>query len=448
MELNQYNFRLAMKEVTKSKMVIISTYLMLLSYFYNLPFFTYSARGSNDLWLYDFAGMMVMYLYIKNLKLVNNLIENNKALNNLFHFLMWANIMVIPTIIDSIINNKIFWALQSLKYLFHFWVFFLTTIFLIIIIQDKKQLKRIVTFCLVCACTTFLIVILQNFGVIPFLWSETFSKAYDGFLSGSLGPNKIVLGMTTLMIFTLCMGLLNDKRVILNKGLIITTIILSILALAYSGSRTSYLGLLVFLAYFFIKETLSFIYSAIIFALLIFVVSSINPKVLTKATDVYEARVERKIKRPNDFSVSNVDEVYQDLGSGRKDLSRLYINYLIDNPFIIPFGLGFNNRLALTSSAHNTYLNLINEVGIVGVFFYFRWLFTYLSLKMTGFPQMRNALKGLVVSMLVTLAFGEHLYIYRSLFGLLGLFLFVTALLLSPSLILPDEKKEIDKTIE
>jgi len=37
----------------------------------------------------------------------------------------------------------------------------------------------------------------------------------------------------------------------------------------------------------------------------------------------------------------------------------------------------------------------------------------------------------LVWAMLVTLFFGEHLYIYRPLFGLLGLFLMVTVIFVS-----------------
>ena len=216
MNVPQYDFRTALDGLKKSKPIIITTYLMMFSYFYNLPIMSYSARGSNDLWLYDFAGLGILYLYVEHFTLVNRLIDNNKALNNLFHFLMWGNIMLIPTIIDSIINDKIFWALQSLKYMYHFWIFFLTTIFLIIIIQDLKQLKRIVNVCLILGSVAFLIIVLQNFGIIPYLWSKIYSDNYQGFLSGTLGPNKIVAGMTSLMVFALCTGLLNDKKILID----------------------------------------------------------------------------------------------------------------------------------------------------------------------------------------------------------------------------------------
>ena len=78
------------------------------------------------------------------------------------------------------------------------------------------------------------------------------------------------------------------------------------------------------------------------------------------------------------------------------------------------------------------YLSLINEVGLVGLFLYLRWIFSFLWIRMRQFTQLEIALKGLVFAMIVTLFFGEHLYVYRPLFGLVGLFLVVTVLLFSP----------------
>ncbi|HEX9979474.1 MAG TPA: O-antigen ligase family protein [Flavobacterium sp.] len=435
MEAN-FDIKEGMMRLSNSRLVLVAVYGMLLSYFYNLPALSYSARGNNELRIYDIAGLLVMWLYYKNFGLINTIIRRRRTLNSLLLFLFWASITVNVTMAISIIDEKIFWGLQSFLYLFHFWVFYIVTIFVIIIMQDLKQLTRLVNFILVASSITFVIVILQNFGLIPFLWNDSYLRNYDGFLSGTLGPNKIVLGMTCLMIFAFGIGLLNDPRVKINKLLLITTILLSILVLIMSGSRTSYVGLLVFLGYFSIKETTSFFYSGILLAAMTVGLFVLNPEVINKAVDVYEQRVEKKIDNPKEVEELQVDEMYEDLGSGRKQLSLLYINYLIDNPYIIPFGLGFNNRLALISSAHNAYLSLINEVGIVGTFLYFRWLFSYLRIKMPHFSKMRMALKGLALAMIVTLFFGEHLYIYRPLFGLLGLYLFITTLLMSPMYIL------------
>ncbi len=433
--------RSVLQKLTKSKLVILTVYAMFLSFFYNLPVVTYSAVGNNELRLYDLAGLVLVYLYFANYNLVNAIINFRSSFKYLYNFLLWCNFTILFTIGYSIYANKFFWAFQSLLYLFHFWAFFLGTVFLVIVIQDSKQLTRLVTLSLVCACITFFIVILQNFELVPFLWNESYYNNYLGFLSGTLGPNKIVLGMTTLFVFAFAVGLLNDKRVKINVVILILAIGLSVIVLIMSGSRTSYVGLAVFAIYFSVRETKSFIFSGIALFIVIIGVSYLNPDVLTKATDVYEGRVVNKIKEPNEIQEGNVDGLYEDLGAGRETILFKYLDLLTDELIFVPFGKGFNNRIDTLSSAHNIYLSLIYEVGIVGMVLYCRWLWSLMTIKMNHFPQLRMALKGLTLAMIVTLFFGEHLYIYRPVFGLLGLFLFVTTLLSSPIFIMPNENK-------
>jgi O-antigen ligase len=125
--------------------------------------------------------------------------------------------------------------------------------------------------------------------------------------------------------------------------------------------------------------------------------------------------------------------LYEKLGSGRDQLTRGNIFYLIENPQVIPFGMGFVNRFntAPGLSAHNMYLQVIKELGLVGFFIYFGWLIQYLVLDFKQNKGFSIALKGLVLAMLVALYFGEHLYIYRPLFGILGLFLAITSIFVS-----------------
>jgi hypothetical protein len=441
-DIDKIAAKTALLALHKSKVVIYSVYAMVLSYFYNLPVMTYSATGNNELRLYDFAGLLILIIYLQNFALMNGIIRKYKMLSYLFDFLLWISFTMIFTTIGSILNNKLLWVVQTLLYLFHFYTFFLTAVFLIIMIQDLKQLKNIVHFSLICSILAFTIVLLQNFGVLPFLWNVSYENSYYGFLSGTFGPNKIVLGMSCLMMFALCMGLLNDKRVKINKVLLITTISLASVVAVLSGSRTTYLGLVIFLLYFMIRDIRSFAYSATGLLIILVITASINDTVLQMAAEVYQNRVENKIEDPDDLQEARVDEIYEDLGAGRKGLSLMYLDMLSDNPEVIPFGRGFNNRIENASSAHNIYLSLINEVGLVGCFLYFRWLTSYMFVRMSNFPQLRMALKGLALSMLITLLFGEHLYVYRALFGLVGLFLFVVTVLTSPIFVVQSQSEE------
>lgn len=409
-------------------------YLMIVSFFYNLPVINYSVTGTNELRLYDLLGVLIFYNYLFNYKLTNLYIKKKLNFYRLYQFLVWASITVIATFAFGIYYNKIIWVIQSLLYLYHFWTFFLFGVYLSIFLRDRTKLKRIIYLLLFLIIAEAIIVILQNFGVIPFLWSDVYKKSYLGFLSGTMGPNKIVLGMTMLMSFAVCVGLYFEKAIKVNKWLILTALVLSLVVIFISGSRTSYLGLAVFVVYFMFTKTIKFIYFAGLMSI-VAVVAIVNDfQIVEVITDIFDGRIVNKISDPTVLKDGDVDvtQLYEDLGSGRKALSLTYINYLLSNPYIIPFGSGFNNRLTLYSSAHNTYLSLINEVGLVGMVMYFRWLISYLQLNLKKTKFLKLSLNGLIMTMLVTLFFGEHLYVYRPLFGLVGFFLFVTVLLTTP----------------
>lgn len=425
----------AFENLTYSKWVKYAVYMLLFSYFYNLPVMNYSITGDNELRLFDFAGILLIYIFLKHKEDIRFVILNENTLRYGYYLLLWCNVMWFSTLVFSIGLGKFVKALQSLLYLYHFWTFFLGAVILVLYIQDLKQLKRLVTIAFIIAFVTFLIVILQNFNIIPFLWSDEYLKAYS-FLSGTLGPNKIVLGMTCFLVFALGIGVLNDERVKINKIITAFTIAISLITLIMSGSRTTYVALGVFLFVYAIFKTKSFLNSIIVFSVLGLVLASLNIGVFEKAMEVYEHRVINKIKNPKDIEEANVDELYEDLGAGRKGLSIMYVEYLLEKPYIIPFGVGFNNRLMIGSSAHNMYLSVINELGLVGMFLYFRWLLYPIFVDLNFFKNLKVVLIGLTLAMAVTLLFGEHLYVYRPLFGLLGLYFFVTTILLSPHYIL------------
>jgi len=152
---------------------------------------------------------------------------------------------------------------------------------------------------------------------------------------------------------------------------------------------------------------------------------------------------QNKLLRGENLDDVDLVEGYSNLGSGRKEILDGYIPYLLDNPYIIPLGIGFNNRIyaaenTSAASAHNIYLSLINEVGLVGLFFYLSWLFSYirtsrLLIKKGGNTFIFGLIIALVIAMLVSLFSGEHLYIYRPCFALLGTFIFIMNVILNHS---------------
>src|SRR5690554_5947090 len=83
-----------------------------------------------------------------------------------------------------------------------------------------------------------------------FFWNEVYRMGYQGFLSGTFGPNKIVMGMSMLISLIFLIGLSSEKNIKTNDVLIFTAIGIAAICILLSGSRTTYVGGLVFLLYF------------------------------------------------------------------------------------------------------------------------------------------------------------------------------------------------------
>ncbi|WP_046745268.1 O-antigen ligase family protein [Kordia zhangzhouensis] len=407
---------------------------MLVSYFYNLAVFNYSLTGNNELRLYDFLGLAVLYYYFNNRPLIDYFIKKRSYLYYLAVFIRWCMITMILTFIISFLNGKNIWILRTILFMYHFVVFFLSGIFFMILMKRKKNLKLFIYLHLIMTLVAGMVVILQNIGIVPYLWSELDRQAYGNFYSGILGPNKIVLGMVMMLSLITFVGIYLEKNIKINKILLMSGILIALFCIGISGSRTSYTGVAIFALYFFVMRTGKFIYMSMVIGLGVIALSIYNSEILTMVTDVFEGRVVNKISDPSMLQQGNVDvdQLYEDLGSGRKNLSLRYVDYLLANPYVIPLGSGFNNFILVGNSAHNIYLTLINEVGLLGLFFYVRWLVNYFRMKLPRHASLSLSLKGMVLAMMVTLLFGEHLYVYRPIFAILGLFLFATAIFISP----------------
>jgi hypothetical protein len=417
--------------LVKDNIIFVLMILMIFSYFYNLPIVGYSLKGDNELRLYDILGVFVFYVFFANINFYYYVIKKVKVFKWFFNFCLWCSLTILVTFIYSIFKDKFSSFLQSVLYLYHLWVFFITSIIFFVICYNRSKLKILVYTILLLSVISCTIIILQNFEFLPFFWSNAYKIAYQGFLSGTLGPNKIVTGMFSVIISIFSIGLFSSKNIGVNKLFLLFVISINIYIIILTGSRTSYVGLLVFLVFFAFFKTSRFIFFGIfIGSIFVFLILS-NDDLFNKIDEVINNRVVSKIENEEDLQNADVGKLYEDLGAGRSQISAKYSEWLLENPEIIPFGLGFNNRLVRQIAAHNMYLTVIKELGLVGFVLYFGWLIQYIFIPFKKYGGNELALKGLALSMLVTLFFGEHLYIYRPIFAVLGMFLIVMTALLS-----------------
>lgn len=418
--------------ILKDKLLLFTIYGIILSYFYNLPVLKYSIKGDNEFRLYDLLGVIVLYGYYKHYKTVDLVIRNVLFMKMLRKFMIWACFTMILTLFFHILKDRLTSFLQAVLYMYHFWVFYVAAVFFYIYCINKTILKTGVYLILFFSIACCMIVILQNLGILDFLWSQNYREGYLGFLSGTLGPNKIVLGMTSLFVLSLGLGLLTEKHIMVNTIVLYIAIILNLYIIFVSGSRTTYVGFFIIVLFFALKSPLRFVVTGSLLGFLFILALSINPELQKNLDDTLEYRVFGKTQF-FDAEDAEVGELYEDLGAGRDKLTRDNFMYLLENPLIIPFGSGFINHLDKSQgkSAHNMYLQSIRETGLVGFFLYFGWLVSYLFIRFEKHRGFSLALQGLIYAMLVTLFFGEHLYVFRPLFGLLGLFLIITSIFVS-----------------
>ncbi|MCL6294684.1 hypothetical protein [Jejuia spongiicola] len=408
--------------------------LMICSYFYNLPVLKYSLKGDNEFRIYDILGFVILLFVFINRSFIIQYINLKSYLKYLNTFILWCGFTLIFTAIFSFVKGRPLWFIQTCLYYYHFLVFFYTAVLFSIYLRERGRYKLIATIILILTICESVLVFLQHYGQVPFLWNDIYRRAYGGFISGTLGPNKIVLGMFMFFSFVFSIGLFFQKQVKVNRLLVIFSIIASIATIGISGSRTTYLALIVFLCYLFISKTKKFFALSVLISIVVVVGFFFNLEVIDTIVETFENRVVNKVSDPTLLTGTNLDvgQLYEDLGAGRNRLSLIYLKYLFSNLYIVPIGIGLNNRLLVGYSAHNIYLSLINEVGVVGLFLYFKWLTSYIYLKFGKVSFLKLALNGLIMAMLVTLFFGEHLYIYRPLFAILGYFLLITILLIAP----------------
>ena len=108
------------------------------SYFYNLPVLNYSAIGNNEFRLYDIAGTIVVFYYYAYFNFINFIIKKIKVFNWLRMLLNWIICTLPISFYFYFYFGDLMSFIQSLLYLYHFYVFYLSAV-LLFILNFKKQ---------------------------------------------------------------------------------------------------------------------------------------------------------------------------------------------------------------------------------------------------------------------------------------------------------------------
>jgi len=432
-------YSLANKNEAYSLLEWVIVYGTIFGYWCNLPIIkTGIFGGYNEFRIYDvtFALLIIHLLsYEGKRTTVFRCLREDFVLKHLYKFALWASFMTIPTLAMAFFWDELVFIGMTIMYLYHLWGFLLFAAYVSACFLSKGPPKLLSWFLLLSTAHLF-IYYGQVSGAIGYLWPDVYRASYGpDALSGTLGPNRVTPGMMTFLgMVTSMFVLLKRVRGRFMQPLAWTNVLMALPAIIMIGSRTTFVALIVFItAYVLLSGTK---YAAAFIAM----IPVLGFAYAHFLGDVYSERIKRnveknygKLTRGEELDEIGIVEGYEHLTSRPRILVR-YVHFLTAHPYVIPFGAGFNNRLirreARASSAHNIYLSLICEVGVIGLWLYMAWLLAYLRFAWRN-RRIRAAkpaiaiMSSCVVSMIVTLFAGEHIYPYTPCFCIMGTFLLV-----------------------
>lgn len=426
----------------KEKLILLFVLVTLIGYWYNLGVVNYSVMGENELRLYDltFPFLILFFLSDKSRKYyVNKVI----FLKRVFDFSKWVTATLIITFLYMVLYYKLVTVFQAVLYVFHLWGFVITGYYSFILCNKKKENINILIYgFIILHSIENILLIGQLIGQFPLLWPQVYLDAYgDLSPSGTLGPNRIVPGMMTFL------GIIVSLFTILNRRyfrlsitfylFVLTNIFLGVLVVLLLGSKTTLVAFSVFVLTFLFSNSVANNIKIIISGTLILLITISFWGIPDVIKERFEFISSRRDFNKKNLTEGNVIEVYEANSAGRASLLFSYIELTIEQFYFIPFGSGvYNLHAKKGKSAHNMYLSLLNETGIVGLVLFLRWLFSYMKSERRILTKLESGnltriIIPLVYAMLISLLAGEHLYIYRPLFAILGTFIFVVNIMLA-----------------
>jgi O-antigen ligase len=451
--------RRAKAESLRRPMFVLLT-LTSVSYWYCLPIVTQSLVAYSEFRGYDFLLATLMgALIVKYPKALRKVFRSDPSGRWIFRFTLWATATYPITALISLAAGRASWIGVSLITLFHLWGFLMLFAAIRLFVNTRRQCLMLLDVFLVVGALEAGLICLQGLGFVPRLWSELYDSYGAMAFSGTLGPNRTMPGHAMVLLLGVAFAYGRNLSTIGVTRAVLAAMaaVLAVVALGMTASRTSWFCFGVLLVLTVIGRRPQFSLIAFVLATSAVVMAFIPATAEKRIAEIYEWRVGAKLeaaKEDTEYEPGPISTMKK-LDHRRVVLWTDGIQAILERPWLIPFGGGFNNyryTVQVGVSAHNLYITLIGEVGLVGLFFYLRWLYSIWresSRLIKGANRLKSRrprdkvffpfeMQTLLLAFMVSLLAGEILYPYRPAFACLGMFLFVCAVLNHGSLVLGD----------
>lgn len=431
-------------------------FVLSLSYLYCLPLLrtgVVAGVTASEIRIYDLV-FVLMFLFL----LMPRLSEVFQKLNSysLAHrYLGFWLLLGIAGLIVTFFFSQTTFIIGVVRY-FRFFSFSLVFVLGFMFIRNRKQLLILFDALLVCIAIISVIGSLQALKIFPNLWPDYYKVyfAFDGgYLStATLAPNhthySLIMTIGIVMIITRLS--LSFKFSILNL-FYVASLLPMLYSMIASRGRSGWLVLgIYFMVSLVLQRNIKSLVLGALLVVSVFIVLESNLKVGDGTVE--DVLLYRSINTHKDlgrtaFDIFDEEEKswIERIDDNRWFIYQRSIEHLLDNPQYLLMGAGFQNagvaigKVAI--AAHNAYLNVIAEHGLIGFFVYMSFLYFLFTLAWSVRKRSNTRLSrvmatnwiALYAGLLAANFFGEIIYPGRALFTFLGTFFIVAVLFLHPA---------------
>jgi len=346
--------------------------------------------------------------------------------------------------------KSIFWTIQ---FLFNYIIGF---VFFFIIINTLKNIKEVIIAIIILISSTVISVFVGFYQYFfnPLFGNINFWVEMNRINATLTDPNS--LGSYSLMIFPVFVGLIIFYKKWFVRLIIGLFLILFLINISFSGSRTAFIGLLVSISIFIIiglwkaieklnmrfrkparyKKVLLWLFTLAILIVLIFSILNFAPSLLEK-TASYNILLERVHLAVDRLNTALRNKDWEAIGMVSRDRGVLWEQavYMFKDHPVSGVGVGAyvielpnyyikndiaEYRMTLVDYCGNYYLQFLSELGLPGLILVL-FIFFIIIKKVFIYIKAQNYIKGLkghnwlliglfisFISMIIALVFGPH----------------------------------------
>jgi hypothetical protein len=431
-------------------------FVLSLSYLYCLPLLrTGVVLGvtASEVRLYDLV-FVVMFLFVL-VPMLSQIFKVWSSLSMAHKFLLYWLLLGILGLVITLITRENRFIIGMIRY-FRFFSFSIVFVLGFMFIQNRKQLLILFDAMIICIALISVVGSLQGINIVPNLWPDYYAIYSDfdgGYLStATLAPNHTHYSL--IMAFGIIM-IISRFTISFRLSLLNVIYSLSLFPMLYSmiASRGRS-GWLVLGIYLVVNLILSRNIKGFVFGVLLVggIGIMFEGNIQAGNSSVQDILLYRSINTNKQLGKTALDIVDDEEKNWieRVDDNRWYIyqksiENLLNNPQYLLIGAGFQNASRgignVALAAHNAYINVVAEHGLIGLFIYLSFLY---YLYRFGAQAKNNANNKasytmalnwicLFAGLLVANFFGEIIYPGRALFTFLGTFFIIAVLFLHPA---------------